>query len=173
MNTYERLALLMLFYPAILLFSNRLLIKKLAPISGQKAAVFSVFVSSGVLILVAAVAVELTTALAIYLAYASLGIGYVYFHFFNMSETARRIKILTGIHARQFVTQSDVEAYYAGSSALHTRIKRLSDIGQLRLQNGRFQLNGRILLRAAQLIMVFRSILKLNQVSDVYHPENT
>ncbi|MBF0441915.1 MAG: hypothetical protein HQK54_08435 [Oligoflexales bacterium] len=96
----------------------------------------------------------------IYLAVVSLSIGYVYFHFFNMSETARRIKILTGIYSNVFSSRNDVEAYYKNDDVLETRMLRLCSMGQLDIKDGRYHLKGNLLFFAAKIIEFARKMLK-------------
>lgn len=50
----------------------------------------------------------------------SFGLLHVYFHFFNMSETARRIRILHSIHKKEI---------YSEESGLTERISRLVQLG--------------------------------------------
>lgn len=63
-------------------------------------------------------------------------LAYSYFHLFNMSETARRIRILREIYQRDRVRAEDIAERYSASSMLTNRITRLLETGQIREVEG-------------------------------------
>lgn len=82
-------------------------------------------------------------------------LGYSYFHVFNMSETARRIRILYDLSSgRTMDIDSVVGSYYDTGDILNVRLERLVKMGQLRVEGGRYRLAGRMLLYATK-VMVF------------------
>jgi hypothetical protein len=86
--------------------------------------------------------------------------GYFYFHLFNMTETARRIKILCGIHTARVKRLSDLKAYYSTEKALELRLERLEKLSQIRrLDNGTYLLHGRLLYYASLCLTFFRRLL--------------
>ena len=71
--------------------------------------------------------------------------AYIYFHLFNMSETARRVKILA-LLAGGGLAPEELERHYSDQGAISIRLARLIALGQLRLDNGRYFLQDRSLL---------------------------
>src|SRR5947209_6456810 len=58
--------------------------------------------------------------------------AYCYFHLFNMTETARRIKVLTGIYTSKVKYVEDLAGYYDTEKALDLRLQRLEKLSQIR-----------------------------------------
>jgi len=52
-------------------------------------------------------------------------LGYAYFHFFNMSETARRIKILLEIRKNKILEIENLTQDYKSDFMVKTRLQRL------------------------------------------------
>src|SRR3989338_6489355 len=68
---------------------------------------------------------------------AYLALAYTYFHFVNMGETARRVRIL--IEMNRFpdgLDREEIHFLYNAREMIDRRIKRLSDTGQIFEQNG-------------------------------------
>lgn len=86
-------------------------------------------------------------------------IGYSYFHVFNMSETARRIRILHEFYKAGTLTREQILPLYGAQSVIGVRLERLADTGQLKLEGGRYRLNGRLLYRAALFLQFWRALL--------------
>jgi hypothetical protein len=81
-------------------------------------------------------------------AYAVLvfgSIGYAYFHVFNMSETARRIRILYEIHRSGSLSEEQILSQYRTPYLIQVRLKRLEETFQLERRGERFVLKGRTL----------------------------
>lgn len=98
-----------------------------------------------------------------YVAVVYACIAYSYFHLFNMSETARRIRILRELHAAGSLTAEEISRLYSSASVLEARFDRLLATGQLRVQAGRFVGAGRLLYLAACLVRVWRVVLGLER----------
>lgn len=90
-------------------------------------------------------------------------IAYSYFHLFNMSETARRIRILRELHAAGSLTAEEISRLYSGASVLEARFDRLVATRQLQMQAGRFVGAGRPLYIAACLVRAWRLVLGLER----------
>lgn len=89
------------------------------------------------------------------------GIGYAYFHVFNMSETARRIHMLLWIRDHGAI-RGELVAEYSPKHMVHARLARLVEMGQItREADGRYRLRARFLVLAANLVRLFRNILRL------------
>ncbi len=101
----------------------------------------------------------------IYVALVYFSFAYFYFHIFNMSETARRIKILMGIQSSKIRSLKDIPAYYDIDNALTIRLKRLIQLGQIRKKGVTYSLKGRVLYYVSFLIPVFRFLLAFDDVS--------
>lgn len=106
----------------------------------------------------------LTAVIYSFIVYSSL--AYTYFHFFNMSETARRIKILFEIYRHGSMRAKDLTALYKTSDIISIRLKRLSDMGQLECKEGFFSIKGGILYWAAHMILLWRKMLALQEDSN-------
>ena len=93
----------------------------------------------------------------------SLGVyflfAYVYFHFFNMSETARRIRILIESARSPTVRQVEVVEVYTPRQMVRIRIARLVELGELREKEGRYLTGRGILLVPALLVSFFHNLL--------------
>ena len=100
---------------------------------------------------------------ATYVAVVYVCIAYSYFHLFNMSETARRIRILRELHAAGSLTAEEISRLYSNASVLATRFDRLLATGQLRMRDGRFVAAGRLLYAAACLVRAWRLVLGLER----------
>jgi len=86
--------------------------------------------------------------------------AYSYFHLFNMSETARRIRILRDISARSGLSTSDLAHNYSPRGMLEARIDRLMDLGEIEIDSdGRIRLKKRRLILAAYIFSGLRKIL--------------
>jgi hypothetical protein len=82
-------------------------------------------------------------------------LGYAYFHFFNMSETARRIKILIHIASQGQVTLSELEKKYTPTHMVSNRLARLVQMGQIKKNVDIY------LLKSAQLLLIAKCIKAL------------
>jgi hypothetical protein len=100
---------------------------------------------------------------ATYVAVVYACIAYSYFHLFNMSETARRIRILRELHAAGSLSAEEISRLYSNASVLATRFDRLLATGQLRMRDGRFVAAGRLLYAAACLVRAWRLVLGLER----------
>ncbi len=100
---------------------------------------------------------------ATYLALVYACIAYSYFHLFNMSETARRIRILRELHAAGSLIAEEISRLYSSASVLETRFDRLLATGQLQMRAGRFVAAGRLLYMAACLVRAWRLVLGLER----------
>ncbi len=86
-------------------------------------------------------------------------LAYTYFHFFNMSETARRIRLLYEIYHSGSLTAETINRLYRTSDVIHLRLKRLVDLKQLVFRGGYYTINDRTLYRAARIVFFWRRVL--------------
>lgn len=91
--------------------------------------------------------------------------AYIYFHFFNMSETSRRIKILIGIRKGKIKSIRDIRKYYDYDNSLSIRLKRLEKMSQIRsLDNDSYILKGRLLYTASYVVFFLRILLGFGNI---------
>ena len=88
-------------------------------------------------------------------------IGYSYFHIFNMSKTARRIRILHEIKAAEHLKMTEVEAIYNAKDMFDVRIERLISMRQLRKYEGKYFIDGKMLYYAAEVVNFWGRVIKL------------
>lgn len=92
------------------------------------------------------------------------GIAYAYFHVFNMSETARRIRILLHVLTHDDVNAEHLREKYSPRDMVSARLDRLEQMGQIvRGPDGAFHIAGRLLLTAARVIRAWRQMLRLER----------
>ncbi len=100
---------------------------------------------------VASTAVDLIT-------YISL--GYCYFHFINLGETARRIRILRELKdSGEGLTLNEFLARYNAQEIFENRISRLLKNGQIILVNGKYYIGKSFLLYMAGFLVFLKFIL--------------
>lgn len=96
------------------------------------------------------------------LVFASLvfnGIAYAYFHIFNMSETARRVRMLLQIRRAgpAGLRIQELERQYSQKGMIEARLDRLVRMNQLTLaQDGRYHVAGNTLLWAGRIMSLWR-----------------
>ncbi len=84
-----------------------------------------------------------------------------YFHFFNMSETARRIRILYEVYREGALSPAAFESLYRTTGIIEIRLRRLVEMKQLKEEGGQYVVHGRSLLAAARIVVAWRRLLGL------------
>ncbi len=85
---------------------------------------------------------------------------YVYFHWNNMGETARRIRLLRELDAApDGLSQAELLGRYPAREILERRLTRLIDGGQIVEREGRLALSGRLVLLTARLVALAKRIV--------------
>lgn len=85
--------------------------------------------------------------------------SYVYFHIFNMSETARRIRILLEIYKTGTVEKELLTRNYSSEDMLINRLKRLTSLRQLCLRGDKYVIKNKLLLFPARVVFALRKVL--------------
>lgn len=86
------------------------------------------------------------------LIYVSL--SYCFFHFINLGETGRRIRILSELYyANDGFFMEDILKQYNGDEVLEKRIKRLTENGQIVFKNGKYFIGKSTVLLMAKLML--------------------
>jgi len=88
-------------------------------------------------------------------------IAYTYFHFFNMSETARRIRILYEIYHAGSLSSRELERHYTPEDMLANRLPRLVALNQLRREGEWYVLDRKTLYIASRMVFFWRRMLGL------------
>lgn len=90
-------------------------------------------------------------------------LSYSYFHFVNMGQTARRIRILREIYeARGGISYDDLLRNYNAKIILDTRIERLISKKQIIEENNRLYICNPTMANIAKIILWIRNIIFKN-----------
>lgn len=91
-------------------------------------------------------------------------LGYCYFHFINLGETARRIRILRELYEhKEGLSMSEILERYNAKEILENRMNRLVNKGQIFLKNGRYYIGNRTMLLIANIIYALKRIILGNR----------
>lgn len=86
--------------------------------------------------------------------------AYAYFHFFNMSETARRIRMLIELRFKRRVKAEELERVYSPTDMVLFRLKRLQEAGQItKSGDDRYRISNHFLLGVALVFRWWRQLL--------------
>lgn len=97
-------------------------------------------------------------------AYGALVYGalaYAYFHWFNLSETARRVRILHEVAREPGIAEEELSRRYPAETLLELRLRRLVELGAARLEGGRYVLASVPLRVAAAALEAWAKVLGL------------
>lgn len=87
-------------------------------------------------------------------------LGYVYFHFINMGETARRIRILRELcDCKDGLSMDELLQRYNAKEIVARRVERLIANRQIICREGRYYINGRVMMWMAKIIVVMKGLL--------------
>lgn len=76
--------------------------------------------------------------------------AYTYFHVFNMSETSRRVRMISAIgRTGSHLKTADLDDLYDDKAMIEARLQRLVALGQITEQNGMFYPKGKLFTRTA------------------------
>ncbi len=79
-------------------------------------------------------------------------VAYAYFHFFNLSETGRRIRMLLQLLEGDQIVADYQPASYSVEAMVSQRLVRLLQMGQIFESGGRYRIESRFLLATAKMI---------------------
>ncbi len=87
-------------------------------------------------------------------------LGYTYFHFYNMSETSRRIRLLYEVKRAGHLEQRSIKELYNADDIIRLRLSRLVELKQLvREDDGCYRIVNRILYYSAIVVFGFQKLL--------------
>ncbi|MCU0666190.1 MAG: hypothetical protein MUF05_03735 [Candidatus Omnitrophica bacterium] len=133
--------------------------------SAQMAAILAVFSAFPIVLLLGVffAKAELSALYILYMGLVYFSLGHAYFHIFNMSETARRIRILYEIkESPDALTFDQLKNIYSADLMLDIRLQRLLKIKAVRLQDGKYKLNGGLLYWAALFSKFWSAVLNFD-----------
>jgi len=89
-----------------------------------------------------------------------VALGYCYFHFVNLGETARRIRILRELYeAKNGLTMDEILSCYNAKSILDIRLARLLNNGQIISGQGRYFIKSPVVLLMARAMILMKLIV--------------
>lgn len=121
---------------------------------------FSLFLLEYLIFIKAGIAINtflfnLTTNLIIYSA-----LGYCYFHFINLGETARRIRILREIHeSEDGLTEKEILKHYNAKEIVEKRLARLLDNKQVIYKDGRYFIGKPLILWISKIMLLMKILI--------------
>lgn len=87
-------------------------------------------------------------------------LSYCYFHFVNLGETARRVRILRELYdSKEGLSMKEILERYNAKEIIEIRMKRLINNGQVVVRNGRYYIGGGAVLFMARVIDAMKSML--------------
>ncbi len=110
------------------------------------------------------------TAGATLIIYVSL--GYCYFHFVNLGETARRVRILRELaDSKEGLSLEGILERYNAEEIVRRRLGRLSDKVQIIYRNGRYYIGKPVILWVSRFISALKAFLLVKKDDSVNGPE--
>lgn len=92
------------------------------------------------------------------IAYSAL--AYCYFHFVNLGETARRIRIVRELYkSKNGLSMKELLAIYNARKMVEMRISRLLNSGQIICKNNRYYVGKPVILFIAKIIIMMKIII--------------
>lgn len=89
-----------------------------------------------------------------------VALGYGYFHFINLGETARRIRILRELYSSKTgLSIEKILKRYSARDIFEKRIHRLLANGQILLKNGKYYIGSPIMLLISKIIVIMKMII--------------
>ena len=168
MNISDKMLILVVAHPFLLFFLHLITLRLFPPQSPQKHffilnAAFQIgWLIGGHLLLQPEKTDSSALPVLLYLFLYSQSVSYAYFHVFNMSETARRIKLLLLMRRGEF--DPSVQDSYDINAMVENRIERLTQMKQIKLAaDGRLQIQGRFLLTIAKLFRSYKRLLGIKE----------
>ena len=94
-------------------------------------------------------------------------LGYCYFHFVNLGETARRVRIVRELlDSKHGLSMSEILEYYNASEIIRVRLQRLLKNKQITLRNDRYFITKSMLLYITKIITMMK-IAILRKTSEI------
>jgi hypothetical protein len=89
-----------------------------------------------------------------------VALGYGYFHFINLGETARRVRILTELwESEGGLSMNELLERYNASDIINMRLQRMINNKQIVLRHGRYYIGRPVMLYMAKAMVMMKLIL--------------
>lgn len=88
-------------------------------------------------------------------------LAYCYFHLFNMTETARRLRILRELYYSGGLKEQELPGTYNADDMIRNRIERLLSLGQIKKTGGGYALDRKLFFRISAVMALWAGVLKL------------
>jgi hypothetical protein len=89
-----------------------------------------------------------------------LSLGYCYFHFINLGETARRIRILRELYdSKRGLSMKEILERYNAGKVIEMRLERLLKNGQVVYKNSRYYIGKPIMLLITKILVLMKLII--------------
>lgn len=85
--------------------------------------------------------------------------GYVFFHFVNLGETGRRVRLLWEIYEAGSISEEELCARYDAAAIVDVRLHRLVNNGQAVFRNGRYYVDKPSILAMAKVITLLKTLV--------------
>ena len=87
-------------------------------------------------------------------------LGYCYFHFLNLGETARRIRILREFYdSKEGLSYEQLLQHYNAKMMLEVRMQRLLDSHQIEFKQGRYYIRSPLVLVFSMIVVKMKKLL--------------
>lgn len=95
-------------------------------------------------------------------------LGYCYFHFVNLGETARRIRIIREISESENsrLSETEILSIYNAKKMVQVRLKRLRNNGQILEKDEKYYLNGSPAMKIIAVIILSLKVFLLGKKSE-------
>lgn len=100
-----------------------------------------------------------TCAGAVYLVVFYACAAYTYFLIYNMSETARRVRLVREIDRRKSMSEAELRVAYKDNEVVDARLERMTAMGHLRDKGGRYVVGSFVFHSAARILDLWRGVL--------------
>ena len=91
-------------------------------------------------------------------------LGYCYFHFVNLGETARRVRILRELaDSSGGLTLGELLLRYNAGEIVENRLERLSSNNQIFLRDGKYYVGKPVVLLIARIILFMQGLLAIKK----------
>jgi hypothetical protein len=97
-----------------------------------------------------------------------IALGYCYFHFINLGETARRIRILTELYDEpDGITKEQLIKRYSCKDIINIRLSRLTDNHQIIFRDNRYYIKNQVLFFISIAVILLKVVI-LGRKSELY-----
>lgn len=120
----------------------------------------AVFLFEFYIFLIQIQSIKYFTALLFVNAITYLSLSSCYFHFVNLGETSRRIRILRELYdSKEGLSIEEILNLYNAKEIIERRIIRLSNTNQILVKNNKYYINRPIMLLIAKIITIMKIII--------------